>query len=102
LPSHVREAILPARSSLTPSRAESCAGGKRCHRRRRTPPARSCFHSLAPSARPHEQRPYVDVARQAGDQAVAKAILDGVAPYRRPDGSYYFKNTLRFAIGRKQ
>jgi SAM-dependent methyltransferase len=46
--------------------------------------------------------PCVNVARQAGDKAVAKAILDGIASYRRPDGSYYFRNTWRFAIGRKQ
>jgi hypothetical protein len=46
--------------------------------------------------------PAVNVAHDAGEQAVARAILDGIAPYRRPDGSYCFKNTSRFAIGRKQ
>ncbi len=45
--------------------------------------------------------PCVNVIRQAGEEAVAAAILDGIAPYRRSDGSYRFENTWRFAIGRK-
>jgi SAM-dependent methyltransferase len=46
--------------------------------------------------------PCVNVARQAGQQAVASAIRDAIAPYRRGDGSYRFENTWRFAIGRKR
>jgi SAM-dependent methyltransferase len=46
--------------------------------------------------------PCVNVARQAGEEAVANAILDGIAPYRQGDGSYRFENTWRFVIGRKR
>jgi SAM-dependent methyltransferase len=46
--------------------------------------------------------PAVDVLHRAGEEAVANAILGGIAPYRRADGSYRFENTWRFAIGRKQ
>lgn len=45
--------------------------------------------------------PCVSVARQAGAEPVAKAIREGIAPYRQADGSYRFENTWRFAIGRK-
>jgi SAM-dependent methyltransferase len=45
--------------------------------------------------------PCVNVARQAGEEAVAKAIREAIAPYCRVDGSYSFENTWRFAIGRK-
>lgn len=45
--------------------------------------------------------PCVNVIRQAGEQAVAAAILEGIAPYLQHDGSYRFENTWRFAIGRK-
>jgi len=45
--------------------------------------------------------PCVDVVRQAGEDAVAKAIRDGIAPYRQADGSYRFENTWRFAIATK-
>jgi len=46
--------------------------------------------------------PCVKVARHAGEEAVAAAILDGIAPYRQRDGSFRFENTWRFAIGRKK
>jgi SAM-dependent methyltransferase len=45
--------------------------------------------------------PCVNVVRQAGEEAVANAIRDGIAPYLQADGSYRFENTWRFAIGRK-
>ena len=45
--------------------------------------------------------PCVKVVRQAGKEAVAAAILEGIAPYTEQDGSYRFENTWRFAIGRK-
>lgn len=46
--------------------------------------------------------PCVNVIRQAGSDAVANAIREGIAPNRQPDGSYRFENTWRFAIGRKR
>jgi SAM-dependent methyltransferase len=46
--------------------------------------------------------PCVNIARQAGVDAVANAIRAGIAPYRRANGSYRFENTWRFAIGRKR
>jgi SAM-dependent methyltransferase len=45
--------------------------------------------------------PAVAIVRHAGEQAVASAILDGIAPYRQGDGSYRFENTWRFVIARK-
>jgi SAM-dependent methyltransferase len=46
--------------------------------------------------------PAVSIVHHAGERAVAAAILEGIAPYRKADGSYRFENTWRFVIGRKQ
>jgi SAM-dependent methyltransferase len=46
--------------------------------------------------------PAVDIIHRVGGDAVTEAILNGIAPYRRSDGSYRFENTWRFAIARKQ
>jgi SAM-dependent methyltransferase len=45
--------------------------------------------------------PARSIVHRAGAQVVADAILDGIAEYRRPDGSYRFENTWRFAIATK-
>ena len=45
--------------------------------------------------------PCVNVVRQAGEEAVTNAILEGIEPYRQSDGAFRFENTWRFAIGRK-
>ena len=45
--------------------------------------------------------PCVSIARAVGDGAVAQAILDGIAPYRRGDGSFRMRSEWRFVIGRK-
>jgi len=45
--------------------------------------------------------PVVTVARRVGDQVVADTILEAIAEYRRPDESYRFENTWRFAIATK-
>jgi SAM-dependent methyltransferase len=46
--------------------------------------------------------PVIDIARRVGDDVVADAIRGAIAEYRRPDGSYRFENTWRFAIGTKR
>jgi SAM-dependent methyltransferase len=46
--------------------------------------------------------PAVNIMRHAGEQAVAGAIRGAIAEYRRPDESYRFENTWRFAIATKQ
>jgi SAM-dependent methyltransferase len=43
--------------------------------------------------------PVVQVIEHAGEDAVRAAILTGIAPYRRDDGSYYLRNSWRYAVG---
>jgi hypothetical protein len=43
--------------------------------------------------------PVVQVIEHAGEEAVRAAILSGIAPYRRADGSYYLRNSWRYAVG---
>jgi SAM-dependent methyltransferase len=45
--------------------------------------------------------PCVGAARVVGEERLAEAIMESMAPYRRPDGSYRTENTWRVAVGRK-
>ena len=40
----------------------------------------------------------VPVVEYAGEDAVRRTLLDGAEPFRRPDGSYLFRNEFRWAI----
>ena len=42
--------------------------------------------------------PCVRAARHAGEEATSKALLESVAPYRQPDGSYRIANAFRFTL----
>jgi SAM-dependent methyltransferase len=44
--------------------------------------------------------PCVMAARQAGQEAFDKAVVDAGAPFRRADGSYRLDNIFRFAVAR--
>ena len=46
--------------------------------------------------------PVVRAASVAGEDAVREAILRGIAPFRRDDGSIHTDNVWRFAIGEKR
>jgi SAM-dependent methyltransferase len=43
--------------------------------------------------------PAVKAIEHSGEAAAAAAVVDAIAPYRRPDGSYLLENTFRYAIG---
>jgi SAM-dependent methyltransferase len=45
--------------------------------------------------------PVIDIVRRVGDEVVADAIRDAIAPNRLSDGSYRFENTWRFVIATK-
>lgn len=42
--------------------------------------------------------PCVRAARHAGEEATRTALLESVAPYRQPDGSYRIANAFRFTL----
>jgi hypothetical protein len=41
----------------------------------------------------------VQVIEHAGEDTVRAAILGGIAPYQRADGSYYLRCSWRYAVG---
>lgn len=42
--------------------------------------------------------PCVRAVRHAGEETVAAALLESVAPYRQADGSYRISNAFRFVL----
>jgi hypothetical protein len=42
----------------------------------------------------------VEATRIAGEEPVRKAIIEALAPFRRPDGGYRLENEWRFLIAR--